>query len=213
MREFVRNWLHFSIPDENMKIIPYPYEELQIHVTQKFLQIGAITGLLISPFVSIFTARRTFQKWSLSYLRVSTRRTTNRTSALFLSISFPAQYYAMQSQTEEQIVDRCYNLRYNRQQLRWDQSALTGGILGLIIGVRFRGVKIGCRWFLPGYALGTLTAVTVDYVLNPDPHVWMDAGLPEILEEMQSKVKGNPSDLNGSIESLSQSIKDKTSDK
>ncbi|KAK3601743.1 hypothetical protein CHS0354_016105 [Potamilus streckersoni] len=148
---WIKNYVGFNLSDEEMRQIPYPMTELTMHVTMKTIQAFGLLGtVLAGPIVAV--ARKNTRNWT----GIKAKMTRYGRGGLILGVvSGPLLTYARMRTVNDPdgAYDRCYRLRYNRNQVRVDQasflcfiggagissgmkgSAMFGGLVGLSSGI------------------------------------------------------------------------------
>lgn len=125
--QWTRNMAGQTLSDEEMSVIAYPLQELIVHVTTKTIQACAILGIVIGPVVRLARGPRTLGALSGAAVKAA------KVGALIGVPMGPAMTY-MRIQgakvDDEGLYDRCYRLRYNRNQVRTDRFAYLGTIGG-----------------------------------------------------------------------------------
>eukprot|EP00434_Breviolum_minutum_P013230 symbB.v1.2.011655.t1/scaffold789.1/size230748/16 len=126
-KAFMRNWLaHQNLPDEDMRDIPKPWNEMQLHISYKFAQAFSVIGLGVGALMS---------RKPNKYRKIGQ-------AALLGScigagpVGFAAWHFKSSTLSEEDIYDRAYRLRYNRNQIRVDncfEASVQLGFLGGLI--------------------------------------------------------------------------------
>eukprot|EP00913_Durusdinium_trenchii_P032312 g30253.t2 len=109
---FCRNWLHMNIEDDEMRDIPNPWNEMQLHISYKFAEAFSLLGL----GAGLVLARKP-------------NRLRKMGQAAFLGtcigagpVGFTAWNWKGSTLKDDEIYDRAYRLRYNRHQIRVDQA-------------------------------------------------------------------------------------------
>ena len=118
--------LGFSLSDKDSQDIPYPKLELTGHVVVKSVQgFGLIGSCMVAPISAAVKPEN--RNWQEIHNRMALYGRNGMVLGLcvgpLLSIMRLRSY-----ETEEEVRDRCYRLRRNRNQVRVDQlSALGAG--------------------------------------------------------------------------------------
>jgi len=151
--QWTRNMAGQTLSDDDMREITYPLLELTGHVTTKTIQAGAILGLVIGPLVRLVRGPRNMGAITSTAIKAA------KIGAFIGIPAGPAMTY-MRIQgakiDDDGLFDRCYRLRYNRNQVRTDRFAYlgaAGGTVGVLAmgGPLSTGVVMG---FLGGTILG-----------------------------------------------------------
>lgn len=158
--QWTRNMFGQTLEDDEIRVIKYPLQELVVHVTTKTIQAGAILGLIIGPVVVLARGPRTLGAVTSTAIKAA------KIGALIGVPAGPAMtYMRMKSANvdDDGLYDRCYRLRYNRNQVRTDRFTYlgaAGGAVGAIAmgGPLSTGVVMG---FVGGTFLGGIYNTTV----------------------------------------------------
>lgn len=125
---WLKNMLGVTLSDEEMENIPYPKFELITHVTIKDVQaFGLLGSLFIAPISAMV------KKQNRNWPEIKSRMGRYGRNGMILGlITGPLMtYFRLRSiKTEEEVIDRCYRLRRNLDQVRVDQASVVGGVAG-----------------------------------------------------------------------------------
>ena len=125
---WLKNMLGVTLSDEDMENIPYPKFELITHVTIKDVQaFGLLGSLFFAPISAVV------KKQNRNWPEIKSRMGRYGRNGMILGlITGPLMtYFRLRSiETEEEVTDRCYRLRKNRDQVRVDQASVIGGVAG-----------------------------------------------------------------------------------
>ena len=117
-----------KLSEKNMATIPYPRTELYIHVTTKTVQAGGLLGsLLVAPSLTLLQGPR-----DVDALK-GKMETCGKYGVLIGLIAGPLMTWQRLNSCNANyasIWDRCYRLRYNRNQVRVDRLTLVGALAG-----------------------------------------------------------------------------------
>lgn len=150
-----------SLTDDNMRVIPHPLLELNVHVTTKTVQACALLGMvLIGPAVRLIRGPRTVGAFKDTAIKAG------KIGALIGIPLGPALTYAKVNGAkvdDDGLFDRCYRLRYNRNQVRVDRLSYLGAVGGaagaLYLGSALSsGAVVG---LVGGTLLGTIYNSTI----------------------------------------------------
>ncbi|CAL1167647.1 unnamed protein product [Cladocopium goreaui] len=164
-KAFMRNWLaHQNLPDEEMRDIPNPWNEMQLHISYKFAQAFSVIGLGIGLVMTRKPNR--YRKIGQATLLGSCFGAG--------PAGFAAWHFKSSTLNEEEIYDRAYRLRYNRHQIRVDQGFEFGNILGLVAGFLVSRGSLGAALADAGLvgALGMFGAMSYIAYAKPDKLTW-----------------------------------------
>lgn len=149
--QWLKNFTGSSLSDEEMQNIPNPNTELILHVSIKTMQAGGILGTLV-----VAPLRWMFAKECRSMATLRARMTRFGRNGVLIGAALGPGVTWMATRKEDdpyKIWDRCYRLRYNRNQVRVDQASfivaaggaaagafttggpMLGGVMGMIAGV------------------------------------------------------------------------------
>lgn len=116
-----------------MQDIPHPTAELTLHVTVKGIQMFGLLGTtLVGPIAAAI--RKETRNWP--GIKSSMTR-MGRGGVIIGALSGPLLTYMKIRKEEDpyKIWDRCYRLRYNRNQVRVDQASFIGAAGGAAVSV------------------------------------------------------------------------------
>lgn len=152
--DWLKNLSGVSLTDEQFERIPCPRTELGLHVTYRFSQMFGIMGtFVVGPIVG--AANPDTRNWS----GIKDKMVTCGTNGLILGLVAGPILTAltMRKKEKEQVVDRCYRLRHNRNQVRVDRYSLLGAACGAAVGTwnESGGVFGGILGMTSGIALAT----------------------------------------------------------
>jgi hypothetical protein len=126
--QWTRNMAGQSLTDDEMRVIKYPLCELTVHVTTKTVQACALLGMVaIGPAIRLIKGPRTLGAVADTAIKAG------KIGALIGLPLGPAMTYGKVSggkADDDGIYDRCYRLRYNRNQVRTDRLSYLGAIGG-----------------------------------------------------------------------------------
>ncbi|XP_013384363.1 uncharacterized protein LOC106154507 [Lingula anatina] len=147
-----RNMMGQKLTDEQMREIPHANVELFGHVTIKTVQAGAFLGtLLTGPLTQAIRGPRTLN----AIMETAARH--GRNGAIIGLVLGPAMTFMKcnsMNWDEEGIYDRCYRLRYNRNQVRVDRASALGATAGYLVALQI-GVS-GATGFVFGMTGGVV---------------------------------------------------------
>lgn len=130
--EWVKNFAGVQLDDDQMQIIPRPMTELTAHVTIKTVQAGGLLGtMVVGPLVA--AAKKDSRNWAGVQQQMTRKGRGGVIIGLVLGPILTA--VTMRNQSAERIYDRCYRLRYNRNQVRVDQASVAGALCGTAVGM------------------------------------------------------------------------------
>lgn len=149
---YFKNHAGLALTDEQMQDIPNPRAELITHITIKDVQaFGLLGSLVIGPLAAV---ARSQTRNLAGVTRLATKCGT--VGAALGLVAGPAMAIArMKSLNDDEVRDRCYRLRCNRNQVRVDQASIIGGIGGAAAGA-YAG---------PGIALGAVLGISSGVLL------------------------------------------------
>lgn len=129
--EWMQNLCGVSLDDEAMQKIGHPTIELGTHVTIKTVQsFGLLGTVLVGPITA--AARQETRNWP--GVQQSMTRAGRGGLILGLFAGPLLTYLTVRNETDGyKIWDRCYRLRYNRNQVRVDQASIVGAATGAAI--------------------------------------------------------------------------------
>ena len=125
---YLKNHLGFTLAEQEFEDIPYPYLELNCHVTMKTIQAGAILGTLI--FGPLAALRKQSTR---NFAGVAQKATRFGRNGMIIGVGLGPLLAFLKTKNDppEKIVDRDFRLRHNRGQVRVDQGSIVGGIIGM----------------------------------------------------------------------------------
>ena len=153
-----------ALDDEQMKDIPHPTAELYVHVTTKTIQAGGLLGMvLFAPIATVL------KKETRNLASLQTKMTRfGRNGVIIGTVMGPFMtFMKLRNENDDyKVWDRCYRLRYNRNQVRVDQASVSLGVGGAIAGaLAGQGVLFGG---LAGMVVGILSAATFNSIQKKD---------------------------------------------
>ncbi|XGW26118.1 hypothetical protein V3C99_007046, partial [Haemonchus contortus] len=120
--------------------VPNPTAEFCIHVTMRSIQTGALLGSILGPLTAMMFEGK---KMNSKYIR-DTFVGGGTTGAMIGALMGPAlTYLSLRDMNTLQLYDKCYRLRFDKQQLWQDRSCvvsaaigyLANGSMGFVIGL------------------------------------------------------------------------------
>lgn len=161
-----KSWLKCQfklLPDEEMRDIPNPTTELLVHVTTKTVQAGSVIALLTTGLKTAISGPRTME----TLLKTGTRYGING-MAIGLVLGPVFTYMKARSCDDDGMYDRCYRLRYNRNQVRVDLASVAGVGIGVCASMFFGyGIATGVVFGMP---LGVLDGAIYNKIKNDKHH-------------------------------------------
>ncbi|ESO06797.1 hypothetical protein HELRODRAFT_170818 [Helobdella robusta] len=153
---WLQNLVGFQLSEDEMKDIPYPKVELNTHVTFKCVQVFGIFGTALGPLVALLNPK----KRNVQAL-ISSSTKFGKYGVILGCFLGPAMTFARLNSinaSDESIYDRCYRLRYNRNQVKVDRGFVFGATSGVVL---FPLIFKKCPIFggLTGMTLGVISAV------------------------------------------------------
>ena len=125
---WVLNMAGLRLGETDMATIHHPKTELTVHVTTKTVQAGGVLGsLLVAPTLTALQGPR-----NLNTLK-SKMETCGRYGVFLGLVAGPLMTWQRLNSTRANyasVWDRCYRLRYNRNQVRVDQLSFVGAVAG-----------------------------------------------------------------------------------
>lgn len=158
--QWFRNMRGATLTDEEMKEIPHPTLELTLHISTKTIQAGGLLGsMLIAPIACLIMK----DSRNLNALKHTAMR-YGRNGIIIGAALGPLMTYGKIRNEEDpyKIWDRCYRLRYNRNQVRVDQMSVVGGAAGTAIGV----ASGACNGAMLGGVTGMVSGVLLAAIYN-----------------------------------------------
>lgn len=126
---YLKNSLGCSLTDEEMKDIPYPKTELMIHISTRVVQAFGLLGtVLIGPVAAVAKSETRNMAGVAQRAKVCGKYGV----LLGLVVGPGLSYSRMKSMDADGIDDRCYRLRYNRNQVRVDQGFVVATPAGAV---------------------------------------------------------------------------------
>lgn len=127
----MKNLCGASLNDEAMQRIGYPTFELGTHVTIKTVQSFGLLGTVLVGPIKAATKAET-RNWA--GIQQSMTRAGRGGLILGVFVGPLLTYLKVRNETDGyKIWDRCYRLRYNRNQVRVDQASIVGAATGAAI--------------------------------------------------------------------------------
>ncbi|VDM73142.1 unnamed protein product [Strongylus vulgaris] len=137
---WLKNFVGIPQSDFEMLKVPRPSTEFCVHVTFRSIQTGALLGSVLGPLSAmIFDTKNTNSK---ALTERFVKGGTN--GALIGAVMGPLlTYLALRDMNTVRLYDKCYRLRFDKQQLWQDRTCLisaalgylTSGSLGLVVGL------------------------------------------------------------------------------
>ena len=129
-----QNLIGVSLSEFQMRDIPHPHLELTVHVTFKCVEAFGLLGMCVVGPISALSrpSARDLTGVKNSALKCG------KWGVLLGTVAGPAMTYLRlksSNATEASVYDRCYRLRYNRNQVRVDRGALAGAVAGSALAV------------------------------------------------------------------------------
>ena len=172
------------VEKNGMEQIPHATFELYEHTVVKGAQAGAILPMMFSPPILYALNRKI--TWNEVLLRTakyslrgsvrnyySNNWTTINLPSFFQMIGalmlVPLTYARIYDQTEEQIFDRSYRIRYNKGQVRCDRISVTTAGIGAVAGaMAFSSVGMvtgGLYGASLGLGLGVFVHIAISQII------------------------------------------------
>ncbi len=120
------NMMGFTLDEEKISKIPFPTTELTLHVTTKTVQAGGLLGTMVAGPITAL-AKGQFNADGVK----KSMENCGYYGVMVGLVAGPLMTYAkIKSASTDAIWDRCYRLRYNRNQIRADRMFLVGAAAG-----------------------------------------------------------------------------------
>ncbi|XP_067927885.1 uncharacterized protein [Watersipora subatra] len=148
---YLKNMMRFNVDDDSMAAVPYAKAELYFHVSTKFAQVCAMAGGVLGTGIGCFKKN--------SYPLKGLISGTRNGMIAGIPLGILATYGAMkliQSRDYDQDMDyayydRAYRIRYNRNQIRVDSTALACLAAGMFVPVPgFTPLHVAAMGFVGG---------------------------------------------------------------
>lgn len=125
-KDWTLNMMGVRLSENQMHNIPHAKSELTLHVTTKTVQAGGLLGAaMVGPVMALARGPRDTQGLK------SWAEHCGRYGVMIGLVAGPLMTYAtMKKQSHDAIWDRCYRLRYNRNQVRVDRLSFVGAVAG-----------------------------------------------------------------------------------
>ena len=159
---WAKNMSGLSLSDEKMQDIPAPRLELVTHVTIKCVQaFGLLGACAVAPISAMVKPEN--RNWP----EIHNRMALYGKNGMILGLCVGPLMSAMRMrsyETEDEVRDRCYRLRRNRNQVRVDQLSVLGAGGGS--GATSRGGFGYSDNIMFGCVVGMSTGIIVATLLN-----------------------------------------------
>lgn len=153
--EWAKNFVGLPLTEAEMANIPNATSELIIHVTEKTVQAGTFLGsLVVGPILQAIKGPRNLHHFQKRIIRYGLG------GCVLGLIAGPAMTYGKiraSNLTEEEIFDRSFRLRHNRNQNNIDRSVAVGSILGL--------AARGLSGIVLGINAGLFCGIAINYLM------------------------------------------------
>lgn len=147
-KQWAKNFVGLHCTDFEMLQVKNPQLELTIHITFKTVQLGTFFGsCVVAPIVQSIAGPRTEAAFKARMFEYGAFG-----SLVGLAAGPIWTMMFCQSKNTVQIYDRCYRLRFNRNQLNIDRFTAAGALIGLA-ATGVPGIVLGID---AGMMLGTL---------------------------------------------------------
>jgi len=157
---WLKNFIGFEVPDEQMRDVPYPYLEMHTHVIIKCAQAFGLLGtVVVGPLVALSRSKTR----TLSGIK-STACTCGKYGVMLSFIVGPVMTQGVLSAKQadrDSVYDRCYRLRYNKNQVRIDRGSAVGAASGTAIASQMGGNPV--LGALVGMSLGFISMAYYNY--------------------------------------------------
>ena len=150
----------FDLTDEEMREVMWPKMELGLFISLKTSQSGVVLGTL-APLIVYGAIRRSAFPVLQRAVKVGGVR-----GALIGSVIGPTLAYTFMQKKElssDDCFDRCYRLRYNRNQVRVDRAFDLGLLTGALIFYSSGQAVFGACLFSTSFIIGTGILNTVGF--------------------------------------------------
>ena len=131
---FLKNHLGFELTDEEMCDIPYPYLEMYTHVNIKVAQFFGFAGTTVVGPISAIVRSKTRSLAGIS----SSAYKCGKWGVIISLFAGPVMTLSVLKANKadrDSVYDRCYRLRYNKNQLRIDRGSAVGAVTGAALAV------------------------------------------------------------------------------
>ncbi|KIH51144.1 hypothetical protein ANCDUO_18772 [Ancylostoma duodenale] len=135
-----KNFVGMRQSDFEMLRVPNPSTEFCIHVTMRSVQTGALLGSVLGPLSAMF-----FEAKHMNSKKLTEKFVNGGTSgAMIGALMGPVlTYLALRDMNTVKLYDKCYRLRFDKQQLWQDRTCivsaaigyLSSGSLGFVVGL------------------------------------------------------------------------------
>ena len=155
-----KNFVGFDVPDEQMRDIPYPYVEMHTHVIMKCAQAFGLLGtVVVGPLVALSRSKTR----SLSGVKASAC-TCGKYGVLLSFVVGPMMTQSVLSSKNadrDSVYDRCYRLRYNKNQVRIDRGSAVGAVSGTALASQMGANPVMGALF--GMSVGLVSMAVYSY--------------------------------------------------
>jgi len=131
---YLKNHLGFQLTDEEMRDIPYPYLEMYTHVNIKAAQFFGIAGTMVVGPISAIVRSKTRSLAGIGSLAYKCGK-WGVIISLFVGPAMTTSVLRAKNADRDSVYDRCYRLRYNRNQVRVDRGSAVGALTGAALAV------------------------------------------------------------------------------
>jgi len=157
---WLKNFVGFEVPDEQMRDIPYPYVEMHTHVILKCAQaFGFLGTVVVGPLVALSRSKTR----SLTGIS-STACTCGKYGVLLSVIAGPLmtnRVLSTKKADRDSVYDRCYRLRYNKKQVTIDRGSVVGAVGGSALAGQMGGSPM--LGALVGMSAGFISMMVYSY--------------------------------------------------
>ena len=157
-----KNFIGFELPDEQMRDIPYPYVEMHAHVIMKCAQaFGFLGTVVVGPLVALSRS----ETRTLSGIQ-SSACTYGKYGVLLSFVAGPlmtSHALSIKNADRGGVYDRCYQLRYNKKQLRIDRGSAVGAVTGTALAGHLDANPV--MGALVGMSMGFVSMIVYNYAL------------------------------------------------
>ncbi|ETN80572.1 hypothetical protein RB195_003715 [Necator americanus] len=137
---WLKNFVGIRQSDFELLRVPTPRTEFCIHVTMRSIQTGALLGSVLAPLAAVC-----FDNKDMSSKKLTEKFVNGGTNgAVIGAVMGPfLTYLALRDMSSVRLYDKCYRLRFDKQQL-WQHRAcvvsaalgyLNNGSLGFVVGL------------------------------------------------------------------------------
>jgi len=159
---WLKNLIGFELTDEQMRDIPYPYLEMHTHVIMKAAQaFGLLGAVVVGPLVALARSEtRTLEDIKSSACKYG------KWGVMMSFVAGPVMTHSVLNKASpESVYDRCYRLRYNRGQARFDRGSAVSAASGAAVAVPMGGSPL--LGSLLGMSMGIISMVVYNYAWLP----------------------------------------------